>query len=246
MRVSCEYCVAVRCKTGNCAPAVDKPVISSLMHAPCQVLRRLCLEHNHIGKEGADALGNMLQTNVTLQALLLGSNVIRDEGLLHISQGIRTPNSAMRLLAVEANSITPNGARLLAKCLFAARKLDTLRLSNNALGGDGAAIIGEGLRYTASLTHLDLSGNLLGDKGVTSFLRCFKIVPGGLGKRTLPANTALQTLDLTKNNLSDEACFELMRAVARHKYVYQISATSRVWMRLLYAYRHHRNAYARM
>ncbi len=208
--------------------AVEMPLILFLDVCSCQVLARLCLEHNHIGKEGADALGTMLQTNLTLQALLLGSNVIRDEGLLQISQGIRTPNSSMRLLAVEANSITPNGARLLAKCMFAARKLDTLRLANNALGGDGAAIIGEGLRHTASLTHLDLCGNLLGDKGVTSFVRCFKHAPGGLGKRTLPANTALQTLNLSKNNLSDEACFELMRAISRHKYVYQTSAISHV------------------
>ncbi len=181
------------------------------------MLTELCLEHNRISKEGADALGMMLQANEVLRTLLLGSNGIRDEGLLEICKGIQGAHSGMKHLGVQNNSITPNGGRLLAKCLFASRTIERLVLAGNALGGDGASMLGEGLRYSPSLTHLDLSSNALGDKGLSSFLRCFKIVGGGLGKKARPPNMALQNLDVSGNNLSEEACAELMRAVAKHK-----------------------------
>jgi len=56
--------------------------------------------------------------------------------------------------------------RLLARALFAGKKIESLLLNNNMLGGDGAGLLEQGLRFSSSLIYLSVVGNILGDTGM--------------------------------------------------------------------------------
>ena len=115
--------------------------ILSLSLAGLEMLERLKLERNGLGREGMLILSLSLPT------------------LVHL-----------RELELSCNDLGPEGARLLAQALPTLRGLERLVLKKNAIGFRGASFLGQGLSYLTQLSHLDLHGNNLSSNGMRALV----------------------------------------------------------------------------
>ena len=113
-----------------------------------QGLRVLSLGGNHLGDDGARALGEARFDR--LEALALDGNGIGDAGLAALSQApwLRT----VRTLVLAGNRVGPAGLSALAASPHLSA-LETLDLSGNPVGDDGAAALADapGLRSLRAL-----------------------------------------------------------------------------------------------
>jgi len=106
--------------------------LADFLNNPTKGYTTLYLYNNNIGPEGAVALGRALESNNTLQKLLLDNNNIGNDGAVAIIGGIARNNTDTRLseLHLPNNNITRLPAEL-AQC--PAATLRTFRYSNNPI-----------------------------------------------------------------------------------------------------------------
>lgn len=121
-----------------------------------------------------------------LQMLDLSQTRLRDDGLVHVAQGLlfdetgrRRPHPSLRKLVLEGCGLTDVSGPALAEVALSVR-LETLLLTQNALGDSGAEALAGALGLSASscfpdagscLARLDLSVNGLAMSGMAALLR---------------------------------------------------------------------------
>lgn len=134
------------------------------------VAKALWLKRNPIGPRGAVALSGLLSTNQTLSILDLDNCGLLDEGIRVLSQA---RGCKLKHLYIDANGITPVGARYLAEFITAHR--DTLKglyASINRLGDEGAKSITDAFRGSTSLKRLSLGSNRITDASADAIVDC--------------------------------------------------------------------------
>lgn len=122
-------------------------------------LRKLSLDSNHIGDDGAIRLGQALEKNLTLQVLWLYENRITQKGIKFISKGL-LKNTSLQQLWLGGNKIGDEGSFYLASALEKNRTLQILNLWKNDIGNEGAFSLASSLEKNTSLQYLDLDKNL--------------------------------------------------------------------------------------
>ena len=100
---------------------------------------------NCIGEKGAQAIGDMVRGNITLEQISLDWNLISSSGSIHISKGIEVNVSVVQL-----------------------------DLRNNSIDDEGAIDLAEGLKNNSVLRTIDLRWNQIGDRGATALLEAMQ------------------------------------------------------------------------
>jgi hypothetical protein len=107
-------------------------------------------------------LGEVLQKNITLTTLMLGSNQIGATGMKAFGEALEK-NTTVTTLDLNYNQISDAGAGALGKALVKNTILTTLSLNDNQISNAGAKVLSEALRKNSTLTMLSLYGNQISD-----------------------------------------------------------------------------------
>lgn len=156
-----------------------KQVCEALAYKP--ELTELVLEQTKFGREGAEALADLVRKNKSITALDVSQNSFSPDSMKKLVKAILSKNSAdesSKLLQLDISSCRIPGTveaeqawchevgRLIHKC----GTLEEILLVKNEISGAGVEEIANGLikreNSNVSLRVLDLSDNRLGDEGV--------------------------------------------------------------------------------
>jgi hypothetical protein len=155
-------------------------------------LQELVLSNNNIGPDGAVALGRALESNNTLQRLYLGNNNIGPEGAVALGRALES-NNTLQELYLRNNNIGPEGAVALGRALESNNTLQELSLNWNNIGPEGAIALGRALEFNNTLQILNLYNNNIGNDGAVAII-------GGIARNNI--NTRLSELSLSNNNIT--------------------------------------------
>lgn len=202
----------------------------------------LWLKRNPLKPAGMRPLAGLLRVNRTLAVLDLVNCGLLDEGLAEILDALSGPraNKTLRHLYVGTNGITAASAPRIAAFLAEDCALESLFLSCNRLGDDGVAEVARGLAANRSIRRVSLASNRIGPRGAAALADALADHPslayldlgftkatvavGELGNcigdegarelaRALHGNTALRSLDLLHNYISQRGVNHLREAM---------------------------------
>ncbi|KAJ8600034.1 hypothetical protein CTAYLR_001897 [Chrysophaeum taylorii] len=177
-------------------------------------VERLVLSGCSLGDDGAARVAAGLAGHDAIRVLNLDDNGIVDLGAAALATAL-SRNATLSLLSLAANRLVPRAARALAEPLRLSGSLRSLDLTANpTLGPEGAAALGDALARdeknkapSSSLSHLSLAKCGVGrDRAGISALA-----------RGVERNVALESLDLSENDLDEWAASELATVLARSR-----------------------------
>jgi len=167
----------------------------------------------------AEFMAKQLALSDSLTTLILQENLLDDEKVRRLVQGLR-PNQTVTSLDLSHNRIADRGARSICKLLGDNAVLNRLVLCDNHLHSESGKFLGRMLQSNRTLQDLNVRLNRLGDKGgcyvfeglkTNAVLRSLNLSANGLdteAARVFGAmargNTALTSLDLSSNALQPE------------------------------------------
>jgi Ran GTPase-activating protein (RanGAP) involved in mRNA processing and transport len=158
------------------------------------------IHRNRLGTHGCKSLSLLLKQSKILAILNLSSTGVTSEGLDFLISGL-DQNTYLTSLDFSGNSLGAKGVEKLSKVL-STTEVKYLNLSFNKLGDEGAdyvsVFLSFGFGQYCPVTRLALCENSISSKGA-SFL--FK---------SLKNNSILESLDLSKNNLSKGLSHEFL------------------------------------
>ena len=176
-------------------------------------LKRLVLNDNMIGDEGAAALGARLKENKSLEELELYDCKIGTAGAQGLAEGLFS--SALTSLNLSDNRIGVPGAKALAGALKVSSALKNLNLAWNVIRPTGAAALAESLKVSSALEKVNVSHNELNEGAALSIIKAARqqdkmevlelaacgIGPGGAAEVAdyISFSSALKILDLAFN-----------------------------------------------
>ena len=136
--------------------------------------------------------------------LNLESNIITDQGVLHLFGALKHVNCTLTQLNLSGNGITKQGVFHLCNALNDVNcKLTQLDLSTNFIGEQGVLQLCGALRHVnCKLTQLNLSSSSLTEQGVFHLCNTLKDV-----------NCKLTRLNLSDNSVTDKSVFHLCCAL---------------------------------
>ena len=170
-----------------------------IRHRPPK-LHSLVLNDCCLGNAGtAEVCRSILDTELTLRNLELGSNGITCLGVKECNQLLRA--GLLRGLSLFSNQLCPQSADCLASGLVAGCRLTWLSLGHNSLGPEGCENLVRGLRGTG-LLWLALGANGIGDRGARV-----------LSEWLQEASCELRSLGVSNNGISDTGALCLFRAL---------------------------------
>lgn len=143
--------------------------------ASFQYIRKLDLTFNSIGDEAMPAFAKLI-SNTLIEILLLGRNMIKNEGCISLAEGIRHGNPCFVSLDLRMNFIGDLGIEKLASALPFSH-LKKLELGSNRFTHKSVLALCEVLPFSF-IESLDLSDNNLSDDSIlalVSILRQTKI-----------------------------------------------------------------------
>ena len=116
-------------------------------------------------------LTNLIRTcGQFLHVLDLRSNALQDKGLSHVASQLsqydqfHTNENHLVRLSIEANQLTTQGIKFLAKCLLHNRTLRSINLSNNDVGNEGLFLLRDALLVNRMINELILRNCRLTDQ----------------------------------------------------------------------------------
>lgn len=152
-------------------------------------LKKLNLEFNKIGINGAKALATALAVNTTLTVLDLHYTGVEGEAVMAIANALKI-NAALITLNLDNNQIGSSEIVALSEALQVNTALKSLDLGFNDVSLVGAAALGEALKVNVSLTSLNFRFNDIGDEGAVLIAKALEI------------NKTLTSLVLTNNQIN--------------------------------------------
>jgi Ran GTPase-activating protein (RanGAP) involved in mRNA processing and transport len=154
--------------SGNMIGPVGAEQIATALLQGNKHLTSLDLSSNKIGPLGAKHIGWMLRFTHTLEELFLSDNIVGDEGVASLSEGLQRDEHAvsnLHRLELNWNEISDVGAGHLAQVLSENAVLKSLSLASNAIGDRGVVAIAGTLPSDLGLQYLDISSNQVEDAG---------------------------------------------------------------------------------
>ncbi|XP_048051933.1 NACHT, LRR and PYD domains-containing protein 12-like isoform X5 [Megalobrama amblycephala] len=168
-------------------------LLSDGLKDPHCKLEKLELWMCYFAAEGCAALASALRSNSHLRELDLFMNIIGDEGLTLLSDGLKDPNCKLEILWLSRCKITAAGCASLTSALRSNSHLRELDLSMNKIGGRGLTRLSDGLKDPhCKLEKLKLIQCNITDKGCAALASALR------------SNSHLRELDLTVNKIGDE------------------------------------------
>eukprot|EP00736_Rhodelphis_marinus_P012654 Rmarinus@m.14167 len=132
-------------------------------------LRHLDLSNNRIGREGSQAIVDVLEQQGSgghLLSLDLSSNKLGDWFTVHLGEALG--DSSLKRLNLSRNDITKDGCSRIGLALKRNTSLRHLDLSWNTVGDRGCVAIANALMANFALTSLNVSWNAIGDEGAAA------------------------------------------------------------------------------
>jgi hypothetical protein len=167
----------------------------------------------NIGDVGAQAIAIALETNNTMEEIILSENNIGDIGAQAIATALET-NKTLRMLNLEGNNIGDIGAQAIATALLINNTLRTLNLEGNHIGHVGAQALATVLLKNPiprrNLHELNLSTNNIGDIGAQAIATA------------LETNKTLHLLTLAGNNIGDIGAQAIATALLTNDALYEL------------------------
>ncbi|XP_034997341.2 NACHT, LRR and PYD domains-containing protein 14 isoform X2 [Hippoglossus stenolepis] len=176
----------------NISDSGVKTLVEGLNNQNCR-LRTLSLQGCEVTSQGSKYLATALSQSQRLRQLDLSRNNIGDNGLQHLSNGLRSPECQLLALKLSQCNIEERGCSYLASALE---------------------------KNSDSLSVLDLSINMVGDKGASEIFKKFDISKltklemyhcgltasscRAIGEALRREENTLSELNLSNNNLEDE------------------------------------------
>eukprot|EP00003_Mantamonas_plastica_P015547 TRINITY_DN2630_c0_g1_i1.p1 TRINITY_DN2630_c0_g1~~TRINITY_DN2630_c0_g1_i1.p1 ORF type:complete len:189 (-),score=54.85 TRINITY_DN2630_c0_g1_i1:459-1025(-) len=181
-------------------------------------VQHLVVSHAAIGDGGAQAIGDALANNETLESLSLPENGIQAVGAQRLAWGMER-NIHLRMLDVQHNAIGPEGMMHFGEALSGNDSLKALNVGYNHLDVFAGAHIANILRYSA-VDSIELCWNKLGDHGTAQIAEALgencSLLYLGLSSNSIEvAGSAalaqalrgvqfLEVLDLSKNRVGNK------------------------------------------
>lgn len=165
---------------------------------------RLDLCKQALGPAGLRMLFPALVSHTHIQALLLGTDGLGDEGAAKVADLVRS-NPALRTIYLGCNVISADGCALLCDAVRAAPNIHGLWLKRNPLGQEGARHVANLLRDSDHLTSLDLVNTMPGCGGIEALCTALR------------ENRTLQRLYLSGNVLAADAAEPLGRMLEHNQ-----------------------------
>ena len=185
-------------------------------------------------KVGAYDLDEWFKLDISLQALEIGHNDIRDDGLTGILNNL---TSRLVRLTFSNCQLTYNGAVSISRILRINKTVQFLDISRNCIGDDGISVlldslhinttliqlvaycckfynqgaksVAEMLQKNNTLKHLDISLNIIEDDGMTAIARSLHTsTDNGTGNMT---NNTLIKLSISFNDVGDDTVKALLK-----------------------------------
>ncbi|RNA15578.1 leucine rich repeat [Brachionus plicatilis] len=151
---------------------------------------RLDLCKQVIGPKGIQPLLESISKNENVDRLLLGNNIVGDQGGDLIAEFIKSGSSPLTVWYIAGNNLTAKGIKPIADALVNDTKVTALWLKRNPLKALGMVHIGNLMRYNSAISTLDLLNCGLLDSGVEILMEA------------LSANKTLKNLYLSANGIS--------------------------------------------
>ena len=197
-------------------------------------LKILHLSDNNMPPETGEALASVILCNTGLQELNLINNNL-DEEVLRVAEVLKCIAS-LRKLYLSKNNISKTVSHELALAIKSYKCLETLWLSNCNLKSSVVAIF-QALSTISSLKCLSISNNQITEEAGEALasvilhnrgLEILYLRNNNLGKgmleivKALQHITSLKSLDLSKNNISNEVSVELAVAIKSNKHLEEL------------------------
>lgn len=166
-------------------------IIRSLQHN--KEVRILNIGNNNATDGACAEIGDLLDTNSTLEELDIRLNSISADGVKEMSRHGLQKNTTLRKLIMSGNPIGPVGAEELSKALATRGRsfFQCLDVSSCELGPIGGMRIGGLIACSISLKEIYLSDNNLDDDAAISIAR------------SAAESISLSALDLSLNNIGE-------------------------------------------
>ena len=152
------------------------------------------------GNAGGTALARALKDHAELRTIDLRGNELGDETMLALAETLgSTTSKRLEVLRLDDNAIGDAGAGALAAALKPAVQLETLILNDNKIGDAGVVALADALTGDGGLAPLTirLENNQFGDEGIRALAAAFK------------TNEKRVRLFVTNNTISDAAMTEI-------------------------------------
>jgi Ran GTPase-activating protein (RanGAP) involved in mRNA processing and transport len=164
----------------------------------------LNLSGNKISNEGAEAIGEFLETQNSkfspLNSLNVSSNNINSKGSNKLFSGLKL-NLKLTALNVESNPLTESAADSISYCLEENSTLTQLNLSGCSLKESGIEVISQSLLKNKTLKTFILKNNQIKDKGAIHISQMLK------------TNFGIQTLDLSSNYIKSNGAVNIFQSL---------------------------------
>jgi Ca2+-binding EF-hand superfamily protein/Ran GTPase-activating protein (RanGAP) involved in mRNA processing and transport len=159
---------------------------------------------------GGEAIGSMLNVNLTIQHLDLSWNSLRAITAIPIASALQL-NYHLRELTLTHNNIGDSGAIAFGQSLRSNSTLQKLRLEYNAIGSKGALGLSSGLAVNITLLELSLDGNPIGREAAKALMRASCSRPS-----TSTSGSAFCRLSLMECNLTNTTAGAKKNQKKRH------------------------------
>jgi len=136
-------------------------------------LTTLIISSNYISDEGAKAIAEVLENNITLTSLDMNGNNITDEGAKAIAEALKK-NTTLTTLNIKHNDFGIEGIKALADMLKHNSTLTILDMNFNNISDEEAKVIAGALEKNKTLTSLNISHNKIGIEGVTELVKALE------------------------------------------------------------------------
>jgi Ran GTPase-activating protein (RanGAP) involved in mRNA processing and transport len=159
----------------------------------------------------ANGLSFLLQENETLQELTLSENMLGDDGVEILAQGL-SRNRTLQLLDLRSNGIGKEGVKVFSQVIQKSVSLVNLSLAMNEIDDEGISILSESLTNTdTSLRELNLSETGIGEKGAMALAHM------------LLTNTSLCDLNLSCNSIGSFGASSIASALEHNDTLLRLS-----------------------
>jgi len=159
-------------------------------------VKRLLLGNNIVGDEGAKSIAKAIEDNSVpnMDTWYIAGNNISEIGIKPVCEALY-PSTAVKALWLKRNPLLPAGVKHVAGLLQHNTSIVTLDLDNCGVLDEGVKYLVEGLKKNSTLLHLYLGVNGITPEGV-SYISDYLAAP----------SSKLDTLFLSVNRVGDEGC----------------------------------------